>query len=93
MMAIGRPSRLTGRVAWEIGPMGERSPVIDLLLEEAPFLERGEYMRMVWGTGEDGTGTAAQHELAASDFFVAADDLGELFRLTSAGRSAIDGAK
>ena len=69
--------------------MGDRSPVLDLLLEEAPFLERGEYMRMVWGTGEDGTGTAAQHELAASDFFVAVDDLGELFRLTSAGREAL----
>ena len=73
--------------------MGERSPVLDLLLEEAPFLEQGEYMRMVWGTGEDGTGTAAQHELAASDFFVAVDDLGELFRLTSAGREALGGPR
>ena len=69
--------------------MVDRSPVIDLLLEEAPFLERGEYMRMVWGTGADGTGTAAQHELAASDFFVPVDDLGELYRLTSAGREAL----
>ena len=73
--------------------MGDRSPVLDLLLEEAPFLERGEYMRLVWGTGEDGTGTAAQHELAASDFFVSADDLGELYRLTSAGRAALQGAE
>jgi len=69
--------------------MGDRSPVLDLLIDEAPFLERGEYMRLVWGTGEDGTGTAAQHELAASDFFVSVDDLGELFQLTSAGREAL----
>jgi len=73
--------------------MVDRSPVLDLLFEEAPFLERGEYMRLVWGTDEDGTGTASQHELAASDFFVPADDLGELYRLTSAGRAALKGAE
>ena len=73
--------------------MVDRSPVLDLLIEEAPFLEQGEYMRLAWGTGEDGTGTAAQHELAASDFFVAADDIGELFRLTSAGREALEEAE
>ena len=38
--------------------MVDRSPVIDLLLEEAPFLERGEYMRMVWGTGDRYRGPA-----------------------------------
>jgi hypothetical protein len=73
--------------------MGDRSPVLDLLLEEAPFLERGEYMRLIWGTGGYGTATAAQHELAASDFFVAVDDLGELYRLTSLGRAALRGVE